>query len=214
MRKRAPLNAIRAFEAAARHTSVAKAADELCATPTAVSHQLRLLEDFLQVELFERRNSRIYPTFRGASECLAHQRGAEPDRRGGADADRPRQPGPPQAGRLGPGLSGLAVAGAPDRPFPRCRARGEPVASDLPQPPRRRGPDQRPEDLPPGRGQRRLPGQTRHRHGPYGMPLGLSIATRRYEDRKAIRIAALARQAFSTRPSARPTVSDALPARQ
>ncbi|WP_375688594.1 LysR substrate-binding domain-containing protein [Pseudooceanicola sp. LIPI14-2-Ac024] len=62
MRKRVPLNAIRAFEAVARHTSVAKAANELCVTPTAVSHQIRLLEDFLQVELFERRKSRIYPT--------------------------------------------------------------------------------------------------------------------------------------------------------
>ncbi|MCA0042536.1 LysR substrate-binding domain-containing protein [Celeribacter litoreus] len=62
MRKRVPLNAIRAFEAVARHQSVAKAADELCVTPTAVSHQIRLLEDFLQVELFTRKNSRIYLT--------------------------------------------------------------------------------------------------------------------------------------------------------
>lgn len=62
MRKRVPLNAIRAFEAVARNTSVAKAANELCVTPTAVSHQIRLLENFLQVELFERKNSRIYPT--------------------------------------------------------------------------------------------------------------------------------------------------------
>ncbi|SFR12187.1 LysR substrate-binding domain-containing protein [Poseidonocella sedimentorum] len=62
MRKRVPLNAIRAFEAVARNNSVAKAANELCVTPTAVSHQIRLLEDFLQVELFERKNSRVYPT--------------------------------------------------------------------------------------------------------------------------------------------------------
>ncbi|SMO54193.1 LysR family transcriptional regulator, glycine cleavage system transcriptional activator [Thalassovita litoralis] len=62
MRKRVPLNAIRAFEAVARNTSVARAADELCVTPTAVSHQIRLLEEFLQVELFVRKNSRIYPT--------------------------------------------------------------------------------------------------------------------------------------------------------
>lgn len=62
MRKRVPLNAIRAFEAVARNASVAKAAEELCVTPTAVSHQIRLLEDFLQVELFIRKNSRIYLT--------------------------------------------------------------------------------------------------------------------------------------------------------
>ena len=62
MRKRVPLNAIRAFEAVARNASVAKAADELCVTPTAVSHQIRLLEDFLQTELFVRLNSRMYLT--------------------------------------------------------------------------------------------------------------------------------------------------------
>ncbi|GGB09316.1 LysR substrate-binding domain-containing protein [Allosediminivita pacifica] len=62
MRKRVPLNAIRAFEAVARNQSVAKAADELCVTPTAVSHQIRLLEDFLQADLFTRKNSRIYLT--------------------------------------------------------------------------------------------------------------------------------------------------------
>ncbi len=62
MRRHVPLNAIRAFEAVVRHTSVVKAANELCVTPTAVSHQIRLLEDFLQVDLFSRRNSRIYPT--------------------------------------------------------------------------------------------------------------------------------------------------------
>ena len=62
MRRHVPLNAIRAFEAVARHSSVVKAANELCVTPTAVSHQIRLLEDFLQVELFTRRNSRIHPT--------------------------------------------------------------------------------------------------------------------------------------------------------
>ncbi|MER5171369.1 MULTISPECIES: LysR substrate-binding domain-containing protein [Thioclava] len=59
MRKRIPLNAIRAFEATARNSSVVKAADELCVTPTAVSHQIRQLEEFLQVRLFIRKNSRI-----------------------------------------------------------------------------------------------------------------------------------------------------------
>ncbi len=59
MRKRVPLNAIRAFEAVARHTSVSRAADELGVTPTAVSHQIRQLGDFLQVELFERRGNRL-----------------------------------------------------------------------------------------------------------------------------------------------------------
>lgn len=59
MRKRIPLNAVRAFEAAARHLSLVKAADELCVTPTAVSHQIRQLEEFLQLKLFLRRNNRL-----------------------------------------------------------------------------------------------------------------------------------------------------------
>jgi len=59
MRRRVPLNAVRAFEAAARHQSLVRAADELCVTPTAISHQVRLLEEFLQFRLFLRKNSRL-----------------------------------------------------------------------------------------------------------------------------------------------------------
>lgn len=59
MRRRVPLNAVRAFEAAARYKSLVKAADELCVTPTAVSHQIRQLEDFLQAKLFLRKSSRL-----------------------------------------------------------------------------------------------------------------------------------------------------------
>jgi LysR family glycine cleavage system transcriptional activator len=50
----APLNALRAFEAAARHLSFKKAAMELHVTPGAVSHQIKLLEQFLGVPLFRR----------------------------------------------------------------------------------------------------------------------------------------------------------------
>lgn len=49
-----PLNALRAFEAAARHLSFKKAALELSVTPTAVSHQIKLLEEFLNLALFRR----------------------------------------------------------------------------------------------------------------------------------------------------------------
>src|SRR5687768_4743421 len=49
-----PLNALRAFEAAARLLSFKKAAKELHVTPGAVSHQVKLLEDHLGVALFRR----------------------------------------------------------------------------------------------------------------------------------------------------------------
>lgn len=54
-RRLPPLNSLRAFEAAARHGNFRKAADELCVTHSAVSHQIKLLEDYLEVELFHRR---------------------------------------------------------------------------------------------------------------------------------------------------------------
>ncbi|MDJ0951422.1 MAG: transcriptional regulator GcvA [Alphaproteobacteria bacterium] len=49
-----PLNALRAFEAAARHLSFAKAAEELNVTPAAISHQVKSLEAFVGVPLFRR----------------------------------------------------------------------------------------------------------------------------------------------------------------
>jgi LysR family glycine cleavage system transcriptional activator len=50
-----PLNALKAFEATARHLSFSKAADELHVTPAALSHQIRGLEDMLGLKLFLRR---------------------------------------------------------------------------------------------------------------------------------------------------------------
>lgn len=57
-----PLAALRAFEAAARHLSFKRAADELHVTPTAVSHHVRLLEETLGVRLFERRPRQVVMT--------------------------------------------------------------------------------------------------------------------------------------------------------
>ena len=53
------LNALRAFEAAARHQSVSKGADELCVTHAAVSHQIRALEEWLGARLFRRMPGRV-----------------------------------------------------------------------------------------------------------------------------------------------------------
>lgn len=49
-----PLNGLRAFEAAARHLSFVKAAEELSVTPAAVSQQVKALEERLEVPLFRR----------------------------------------------------------------------------------------------------------------------------------------------------------------
>ncbi|WP_301098458.1 transcriptional regulator GcvA [Otariodibacter sp.] len=55
-KKLPPLNALKAFESAARHLNFTKAAEELFVTQAAVSHQIKLLEDFLNVKLFHRKN--------------------------------------------------------------------------------------------------------------------------------------------------------------
>jgi LysR family transcriptional regulator, glycine cleavage system transcriptional activator len=54
VRRLPALSSLRAFEAAARHGSFKKAAAELAVTPTAISHQMRALEDYLGNPLFER----------------------------------------------------------------------------------------------------------------------------------------------------------------
>lgn len=54
-----PLNALRAFEATARHLSFTVAAEELTVTPAALSHQIKGLEDFLGQKLFERKTRSI-----------------------------------------------------------------------------------------------------------------------------------------------------------
>jgi LysR family transcriptional regulator, glycine cleavage system transcriptional activator len=62
MRRLPPLAALRAFEAAARHLSFKRAAEELNVTPTAISHQVRLLEESLGKRLFERRVRHVVMT--------------------------------------------------------------------------------------------------------------------------------------------------------
>lgn len=64
-RKLPPFAAVRAFEAVARHLNVSAAADELCLSPSAVSHQLRALEDYFDTALFERRRNKLSLTLTG-----------------------------------------------------------------------------------------------------------------------------------------------------
>jgi LysR family glycine cleavage system transcriptional activator len=76
-----PLNALKAFESAARHMSLKRAAQELSVTPAAVSHQVKALEDYLGVKLFRRMNRALeltpvaraaLPKLREGFDSLAH----------------------------------------------------------------------------------------------------------------------------------------------
>lgn len=69
-RRLPPLNAVKAFEAAARHLSFTRAAEELFVTQAAVSHQIKALEDFLGLKLFRRKNRSLLLTEEGQSYFL------------------------------------------------------------------------------------------------------------------------------------------------
>jgi LysR family glycine cleavage system transcriptional activator len=65
VRRLPPLNALKAFEAAARHESFTRAAEELCVTQGAVSHQVKALEAELGIKLFNRERQRLIITDAG-----------------------------------------------------------------------------------------------------------------------------------------------------
>lgn len=60
-----PLNAVRAFEVAARHLSFTRAAQELHVTQSAISHQVKALEEYLGLKLFRRLNRALVLTREG-----------------------------------------------------------------------------------------------------------------------------------------------------
>lgn len=70
-----PLNALRVFEAAARHLSFTRAADELAVTPAAVGQQIRALEETLGVVLFRRLTRNLELTAEGEQALPALQQG-------------------------------------------------------------------------------------------------------------------------------------------
>ncbi|MFQ5959105.1 MAG: transcriptional regulator GcvA [Alphaproteobacteria bacterium] len=93
-RRLPPLNALRAFEAAARHLSFSRAADELNVTHAAVSHQIKALEEHLGVKLFRRltravrltdAGQALLPVLRDAFDAIA----VTSDRLRAADATGP-----------------------------------------------------------------------------------------------------------------------------
>src|SRR5215470_13934376 len=66
MLRRLPvLNALKSFEAAARHESFTRAAEELCLTQGAISHQVKALEEELGIKLFNREHQRLVITQAG-----------------------------------------------------------------------------------------------------------------------------------------------------
>lgn len=65
MQRLPPLNALRSFEAAARHASFTNAANELCVTHSAVSHQIKQLEEWFGFPLFDRHGRRTVLTAKG-----------------------------------------------------------------------------------------------------------------------------------------------------
>lgn len=71
------LNALAAFEAAARHLSMTKAAEELNVTPGALSKQVRLLEEELGAALFVRRHRALALTREGEAMAAALREGFE-----------------------------------------------------------------------------------------------------------------------------------------
>lgn len=94
MRRLPPLHALRAFEAAARHLHFARAAAELHLTPTAISHQIRQLEEILEVKLFHRyprpirlsaEGAALYPVLRESFDKIADSVAGISN----LDADRP-----------------------------------------------------------------------------------------------------------------------------
>jgi len=85
MRRLPPLNALRAFEAAARHLSFTKAAEELNVTPGAISQQVKALEEFVGAPVFRRHKRALLltdeaqaslPILREAFDKLAEAAGA------------------------------------------------------------------------------------------------------------------------------------------
>lgn len=85
-----PLSAMRAFEAASRHLSFKKAAEELHVTPAAISQQIKALEDYLGVQLFCRLTRALEITPQGAAMLPKVRQGFECF---AAAVDCTRQPG-------------------------------------------------------------------------------------------------------------------------
>lgn len=100
-RRLPPLNALRAFEAAARLGGFTAAAEELHVTPAAISHQIKALEDWLETPLFRRLNREVQLTRAGRAALPPLTRGFDALLRGVEAAQAESRP------------SSLAVSASP-----------------------------------------------------------------------------------------------------
>ncbi len=125
-RRLPPLNALRAFEAAARHLSFTRAADELNVTQAAVSHHVKTLEEQIGLPLFRRlsrgliltdEGQTLFPAVRHAFDTLAEA----VDRI--AQHSRPAKGFRPPSRRRRPRRRGVSGQPLPVRPGrrPPCR---------------------------------------------------------------------------------------------
>ncbi|GGK62580.1 transcriptional regulator GcvA [Amphritea balenae] len=73
IRRLPPLNALRSFESAARLGSFNRAAEELFVTPSAISHQIKSLEEYLGLKLFHREKRQVQITVAGEKYLVAVQ---------------------------------------------------------------------------------------------------------------------------------------------
>ncbi|SOZ38877.1 hypothetical protein CBM2605_B130174 [Cupriavidus neocaledonicus] len=124
MDKLPPLNALRAFEAAARHLSITTAAQELHVTPGAVSRQIRTLEEGLGVQLLHRGHRQISLTRTGEDYYRAVTRGHGRPARGHAAARQARPAQAAQGARLHHLRHALADTAAVELPCGPSRHRG------------------------------------------------------------------------------------------
>ena len=113
-----PLNALRAFEASARHLSLTKAALELHVSPGAISHQLRGLEKLLRVKLFERGVRKIALTPAGKMLYPGVQTGIFSHRGRGGGPQASWQPAGP--GRQHVTRTDIEMAGSEALPLRQC----------------------------------------------------------------------------------------------
>ncbi len=134
MRRLPPLHAVQSFEAAARQLSFQRAAEELHVTPSAVSHQIRALEEFLGVRLFERRGRRVVLTAEGQTYLPPLRAALEQIEAATERVATARGAGPLTMGVVAPFAMGWLVPRLPDfqRAHPDVEVRLSLVASTEP----------------------------------------------------------------------------------